>query len=119
MRSDEGSVGVNGPDAIAISIGGKARIVAAAANGFAQRRNMGFDWFRMDAAEERVAGAANLLTGNAMAPHQGNQQPAGGAVHRIDDEAQPRGLQLFPIDQLIDGIQIRRKEVEGLNLSRP
>src|SRR6266705_3634110 len=100
MRSDECSVAVHSPDAIAISIGGKARIVAAAANGFAQCCDMGFDWFRIDAAEEGVAGAANLLTGDTMAPHQGNQQPAGRAVHWIDDAAQPRGLQLFPIDQL-------------------
>ena len=36
-------------------------------------------------------------------------------MHGIGDEAQTSGAELFPIDQLLDGIEIWRDGVEGMN----
>src|SRR5580704_2922771 len=77
VRVDERPVGMHGSNAIAISIGGKSGIVAAAENGFAQCGDVRLDGFRVDAAEERIAGAANLIANDTMTPHQSNQQSAG------------------------------------------
>src|SRR4029077_17003102 len=46
VGSDECAVGVHGPDAIAVSIGGKPGIVATGAHGLTQRRYMGLDGLR-------------------------------------------------------------------------
>jgi hypothetical protein len=68
---------MHGSDAIAISIGGESGIVSAAENGFAQCCDVGLDGFRVDAAKERIAGAANFLAGDTVTPHQSNQQSTG------------------------------------------
>src|SRR5438874_1544547 len=70
VRGNECAVRMDGPDAIAISIGGKAGMVPAAANGFAQSRDVGFDGFRIDATKNGIAAPANLVAGYVMAPHE-------------------------------------------------
>ena len=116
VRRDERAVGIHGADAVAIAIGGKAGVVASGENGFAQCRDVRLDGLRIDAAEERIASAAYLVAGEALAAHQRRQQPASGSMHGIDDEAQASGAHFFPIHQLLDGIEIGPQNIERMNL---
>src|SRR5690242_21709067 len=86
LRRDESAVGVHGADAVAISIGGKTGVIAAAANGLSQGRDMGFDRFGIDSAEKRIVCAANLVASHAMAAHQRNQQAPRSEERRVGKE---------------------------------
>ena len=77
---------------------------------------MRLDGFRIHAAKQRIARAANLVARDAVASHHRGEQSARGAVHRIDDKAEIGGAHLFPIHELFDSLEIRRQNIERMNL---
>ena len=115
MRCDERAVAVHRAGAVAVSVGAEAGVVLTGDHRPPQRLHVWLNRFRVAAAEQRIARAADLVAGNAVSRQQFAQQAAGGAMHRVHDEAVPGVAQPAPIDQLLDGFQIRRAHPERLN----
>ena len=80
VRRDERAVAIHGADAVAVAVGGKAGVVAARAHRVAQRFDVRLDRLGIDAAEQRIARAANFVAGDAV---------AGASVRRSSPRAAP------------------------------
>src|SRR5438270_11269244 len=69
----------------------------------------------MHPAEARVARPADLVARNAVAPEELWQQAGRGSVHGVENDAQFRGPQPFPIHQFFQRIEIRRARFERMD----
>src|SRR6202041_2176793 len=83
---DEGAVAVDGPDAVAVTVGGETGVILSGEDRLAQSVNVRLDGFGMHATESRVAGAANFVADHAVTRKKFFQQAGGRAVHRVNDE---------------------------------
>jgi hypothetical protein len=115
MRVDEGAVAIDRADAVAVAVGAKAGVVFTREDCLAQRGDVRLDGFGMRAAEERVAGATNLVAGDAVALEEVGQESRCGAVHGVGDEAKFGFTQAVPIDKFLDGIQVGSARLKRLN----
>src|SRR5262249_27113878 len=66
VRIDEGSVAIDGADAIAVPISGKACVVFSGDNCVLQGADVRLDGFGMDSGKTRIACAANFVAVNAI-----------------------------------------------------
>src|SRR5258707_590765 len=115
VRIHEGAVAVDGADAVAVSIGTQSRVEFSSEHRLPQGVDVRFDRFRMHAAESRIARAANLVAGDAIAAQQLGQQARGRSMHGIRDEAESRVAKLFPVHQFFEFVEIRLTGFQRLN----
>ena len=115
VRIDERAVAIDGADAVAVAVGAEAGVVFSGAHGLAQRVDVRLDGFGMDAAEARIARAANFVAGDAVAAEKFEEQAGGGAVHGVGDEAKFGVANALPVDEFFDGVEIRSARIERLN----
>src|SRR5258708_17661796 len=80
---DEGAVAVDSAKAVAVTVGGEARVIFSRDNGVAERANMRLDGFRMNVAKPRVADAVNFVAVDAVATENFGEKPGSRAVHRV------------------------------------
>jgi len=64
---DEGAVAIDGANAVAVAVGGKACVIFSGAHRFPQSFDVRLDRFGMHAAETRVARAPNFVASHAVA----------------------------------------------------
>ena len=76
---------------------------------------MRLDGFGIHAAEKRIARAADFFAGDFVAAEKVAQQAAAGAVHWINDEAEFRGAQDVPVDELVESFEVGGADVERMN----
>ena len=115
VRIDEGAVAVHGADAVGVAIEREAGVEFALRHGASQRGDVRLNGFRIHAAEERIARAANFFANDFVAAEKIAEQAAAGAVHGIDDEAKFGGAQAIPVHQGVEGFQIWSAQVERMN----
>ena len=118
VRRDERAVAVHRADAVAVAIRAQPGVILAGEHRAAQRLDVRLDGLGIDAAKQRIARAANFIAGDAVPRHQLAQQSARRAVHRVHDKPEFRGADSLPVHKFVDGFQIRRKNVERLNVVR-
>ena len=97
VRVDERAVTIHCADAVGVAIEREAGVEFALHHGPLQRCDVRLDRLRVYAAEERVARATNLFTGDFVAAEQIAQQSAPRAVHGINHKADFGGAQAIPI----------------------
>src|SRR5260221_11620562 len=67
----------------------------------------------MDAAEARIAFAANLCAGDTVASEEFRQEAGGGSEHCIGNEAEIGFADAVPIDEFFESIEIGRARLKG------
>src|SRR5579864_2165513 len=87
---NEGGVAVDGSDAVAVAIGTEGCIVFSGAHGLTGGLDVRLDGLGVNAGEARVACAANLIAGYAIASEKLTEQTRRGAVHWIAHKAEFR-----------------------------
>src|ERR1700730_3522810 len=95
-------------------MGAESGVVFAGEHGIAQRLDVRLDRFGVRAAETWIAGAANFVAVNFVAGEELVEEACGRAVHGIGNETEICFSQAIPIDQLFEGVQVRRARVESV-----
>ena len=115
VRIDEGTVAVDRADAVAIAVRSKPSVVFSGDYCLAQRTNVRLNRLGMDAAEARIAFAANLRAGDAIASEEFRQEAGGGSEHCIGDETKVGFADAVPIDEFFESVEIGRARLKRLD----
>src|SRR5262249_6664756 len=99
---DKGTVSIDGPNAVAVTVSAKACAVLSPADRLAQRFDVGLDGLGMDSSEARVPVAADFVAGHAIALENLREQARSCAVHGVKDEAKFGLTQALPVHQLFN-----------------
>ncbi len=115
VRIDEGTIAVDCADAVTVAVGGKASVIFSGKDGIAESKDVRLDGLGIDAAETRIAYAANFVATNTVTLEQFWQEGCRGAVHGVGDETEFGFADAIPVNEFFKRIEIGRTRLERLD----